>query len=459
MANQETILFAPEISERDLDKEVDNVNQQLEGVGEDVPVNFDADEMDMDGLMPAGAGGGGGGMGPGGAAGAGALASKIPKSVAGVTAAAALPVALAGGVGVGLLSAMQSASARLQTSSSLLGIAVDNFFREPGNILDEFIVRPIVNEILNASLVFDEAIRDLSSIGDGMLPDNMDEFERRADAAIDVLKLMPGPVGSITSAADDAADVLGDVASRWPGWPDVSGLWPGWPDLGKLWPGWPDIGTEWPGWPDLGMPEWPSSNDILSLFPSISVGSLRDAILGDGDAGGGVETGGGGGGETLDPPPSDDDGTDTGGVGRPRDGLDPGRGSGGGETPDPSPPSSGDGGDSGTGGRPRDGLVPSLQSGGRIGKSGIAEVHRGELVADPDRLVSELASAVSQASGGGQTRRMDTSGMERRLDQVVRRLQRLENAFDVTVEVDGETIARASANGKKNRVSDSNQLV
>jgi hypothetical protein len=417
MANQSTILFDPELDERALDKEVDNVNQQLEGVGEDVPVNFEGEMPEMDGLMPAGAGGGGGGVGPGGAAGAGALASKIPKSVAGVTAAAALPVALAGGVGVGLLSAMQSASARLQTSSSLLGIAVDNFFREPGNILDEFIVRPIVNEILNASLAFDEALRDLSSIGDGMLPANLDEFERRADAAIDVLKLMPGPVGAITSAADDAADVLGDVASLWPGWPDVSGLWPGWPDVGDLWPGWPDIDTEWPGWPDVGTPTWPSSSDILSLFPSISAGNLRDRILG-----------------RFDPT---SDGGDTGG-------------------------------NDTTGGRDWQAMLPEdipdqltegFASGGRVRSTGIATVHRNEIIASPDRLVSELASAVSQASGGGRTNvSMDTREMERKLDQLNRNVRRLADSLSVDG-VGAEEIARLSTNGRQERISDRDPTV
>jgi hypothetical protein len=418
------ILFDPNLDERALDKEVDQVNDQLAGVGEDVPVNFDPEEMEMDGLMPAGGRGGGGGFG-GAAAGAG-LASKIPKPVAGVTAAAAMPIAISGAVGVGMLSAMQGASARMQTSASILGQAWNNIWRPIGDKVDQLFIRPVALDILQATQDYADLFRSADWLTDPIM--------RAFGSALKGDTF--GVASNLHDAFENAADRINwdAIIPSFPSWPDIKGLWPGWPDVGVEWPGWPDIGEMWPGWPDLGMPEWPSSQDILSLFPSISVGSLRDAILGDGDAGGGVETGGGGGG------------------GRPREGFVPGGSGGGG------------GDDEIDWGDPSDVLSrlpitgPSMQSGGRVTGSGVATVHRGELVADPDRLVSELASAVSQASGGGR-RRMDTSGMEREIQNLRRDVQRLASALDVTVEVGGETIARASAQGKKDGIADSNPKI
>lgn len=49
-----SIVFSPEISERDLDREVRDVNRQLEGMASDLPVGLDAQ---MDATRPAGAGG------------------------------------------------------------------------------------------------------------------------------------------------------------------------------------------------------------------------------------------------------------------------------------------------------------------------------------------------------------------------------------------------------------------
>jgi len=152
-----SIVFDPELDERQLDREVGQIDDRLASVGEDVPVSFDQEELDS--LSPPG-GGGGGGVGGGAGTGAAAgLASKIPKPVAGVTAAAALPVALTGGVGLGMLNAMQGASARLQTSNQLLGQAWNNFWRVPGDWLDQFLVRPLSKTVLDASLNFQEDLR------------------------------------------------------------------------------------------------------------------------------------------------------------------------------------------------------------------------------------------------------------------------------------------------------------
>lgn len=77
-----------------------------------------------------------------------------------------------------------------------------------------------------------------------------------------------------------------------------------------------------------------------------------------------------------------------------------------------------------------------LQSGGRITQTGTARVHRGELVASPDRLVSDLAAAISQAGGGGDSSRV-VSELQRLRDElagdgderVVRELRRVREAI------------------------------
>lgn len=419
MANQQSILFSPEISERDLDREVDQVNDQLAGVGEDVPVSFDPEEMQGDGLMPAGARGGGGGLGGAGKARTAAgLASRIPKPVAGVTAAAALPIAITGGVGVAMLGAMQSASARLQTSNQLFGTAVDNFFREPGNILDQFIVRPLANRLLNASLGFDEAIRDLRNIADGdILPDDMAEFERRLGASVDIMKRLPGPIGTVAEQADNAGDFLGNLSPSWPGWPSIQTDWPGWPNIPGTWPGWPNLRASWPGWPEIGSPNLPDWSVLRPPMPDWSGISLNLP-------------------DWLQRWTSGETETTDGVTDIPTDTNPPGRFSG----------------------SARDTSMIGLQSGGRVTETGVAEVHRGELVTDEDRLVSELASAVSQSTGG-RSRTMDTSGMERKLDRLHDDLRRLESALDVTLEVGREELGRAASDGKRQDISDSNPRV
>jgi hypothetical protein len=87
-----------------------------------------------------------------------------------------------------------------------------------------------------------------------------------------------------------------------------------------------------------------------------------------------------------------------------------------------------------------------------VTESGTATVHRGELVTDEQRLVSELADAIGVRDGGGGGG--DMSGVEQRLDRLSTQLRRLESALDVTVEVGSEEIARATADGRRNRVAD-----
>lgn len=457
----ESILFAPEIDERQLDRETEQVNERLQGVGQDVPVNFQ--DGGMDGLAPAGAGdmgpsgGGGGGPGLGGIAeGIGALGEKMPGSVAGVTASAAMPIALAGSVGLGMANAMMNASARMQTSASLLGQAWNNIWRPLGDNLDKLFIRDIVTNLLDETQKFSEIMS--GAFSGGIIPGSREEAAQRARAAEQFGEIAPGPLSKIFSVGGGALANMLDpntdffqipdfpswiggiinpfpnwlqnspgiiptfpgwdfVENSWPGWPRIGKLWPGWPNVGKMWPGWPDIMGEWPGWPtakiqgfswpDVGTPQWPSTNDILSKFPTLNARSLRNAIF-KGDRNGGDGSGGGndGGGGFLDD------------------------------------------------------LIPGVQTGGRIERTGIAEVHRGELVADPDRLVSELASAVSQASGGGRRRRtdMDTSDMEQKLDELNRNVRRLANSLSVDG-VGKEEIARLNADGQENRLGDTDPLV
>jgi hypothetical protein len=130
-------------------------------------------------------------------------------------------------------------------------------------------------------------------------------------------------------------------------------------------------------------------------------------------------------------------------------GLPPG--GGGGTLP---PVGGGNGGREFPPGDPRN--APSAQTGGRITESGLAEVHRGELVTDPDRLVSDLAEAVNRAGGGGGD---GTQRLESKLDQVNRNLRRLESVLsNLTIEADGEAIGRVAQEGQRDRINDTDPL-
>jgi len=167
----ESIVFDPEVDKRALDKEAQAVDDRFEQSGQINPeIGEVQGELGLDGV--GGIGGGGRDMGGGGMGGAGAgagLASRIPKSIAGVTAAAAMPVALAGGVGIGMLSAMQGASARLQTSTNLLGQAWNNVWRPLGDRVDDLFIRDLAQDIVNATQGFEETLR--GTFDEGLIPD------------------------------------------------------------------------------------------------------------------------------------------------------------------------------------------------------------------------------------------------------------------------------------------------
>lgn len=264
----ESIVFDPLIPDRELDQQADKVDQRLAESGQINPELGEVQgELGLDGI--GGVGGGGGGMGLGGGAGragaAAGLASRIPKPVAGVTAGAALPAALVGGVGVGLLSAMQGASARLKTSTTLLGQAWNNVFRPLGDDLDKLFVRDLVQDLVDITEDFEEtyrndgrgeAIQDISvnlgtliseNVGDaianeirnsvgGQGGDILGDAIEDAFSNFNAQKAFSSPVGAIEQVINSmtaATKSVFDDIKPWPGWPSVKADWPGWPSLDK----------------------------------------------------------------------------------------------------------------------------------------------------------------------------------------------------------------------------------
>lgn len=440
MSPAETIVFNPSIPDRELDREASKVDKRLAESGQIQPEIGDVEgELGLGELGGGGMGGDGLGIGgAGGAGGAAGLASKIPKPVAGVTAAAALPVALAGGVGIGLLSAMSSASARLQTQGKLLGIAVDNFFREPGNILAESF-QPAVDGILDLSTTFDENMRELSDV----FPDGFGDEQMGVAIAAAVTEELTG-VDLAARIADFEWPNIDDmwpgwpsIDTEWPGWPSINTDWPGWPSIDTTWPGWPNIKGQWGGWPDIGTPSWPSSGQILAEFPSLSVSDLRNQILGN-DSGGSDTV-------TLDP------GDTSGGTFDPPRAVpgDSGGGGGGFDVTDPG---------SWFGGFQRGGVInrPTPVMAGEAGPEVITPV------AELRRMMEGVAQQQSGGGGndGGGMDREAMRPVENKLDRLNRNITQLAQAMQsMSIEVDGETLGRAAAKGQRENVTDTDPLV
>jgi hypothetical protein len=305
---------------------------------------------------------------------------------------------------VGLAKGIAGSSAKLGTTTSLLKQAVTTFFRPFGDFLGT-LLRPAAKALFGFARSWNSTVgpklRAAAEAITGGIGTGIDAIQTGVKTLIDVFP-------SLDSFRSLPGDALGVIEDAWPGWPDVGALWPGWPNIGELWPGWPDIGM-----PDL--PDWSSLRPPMPDWSGLSL-NLPDFLQRwiDGEAG------------TTPGNTS---------VGSSREGLlERGRQ------------------------RRLFAGVTSNQLGGRVTGDGVATVHRGELISDPDRLVNELASAVSQSTGG-RSRTMDTSGMERKLDRLHDDLRRLESALDVTLEVGREELARASANGKQDDISDSNPRV
>lgn len=106
--------------------------------------------------------------------------------------------------------------------------------------------------------------------------------------------------------------------------------------------------------------------------------------------------------------------------------------------------------------------IAPMNTGGRITSSGVAEVHRGELVAHPDRLVNDLASAIESAGGGrggGGRPAADMSGVESELKALRRDVKRLARAMkSMRFEADGEQLGRFVTESNQEQVYDSNPL-
>jgi hypothetical protein len=99
----------------------------------------------------------------------------------------------------------------------------------------------------------------------------------------------------------------------------------------------------------------------------------------------------------------------------------------------------------------------SLQTGGRITQTGLAQVDRGELVTDEQRLVDELASAISTSTNGSEA---DTSAIEDKLDRLNRNINRLASEMrGMELRTDSETIGRVASEGQRQRVADSDPTV
>lgn len=396
-----SIVFSPEIDDRALNKETKQINQQLEESASNISPEFD--QGGLDSLMPAGGGGmemGGGGMGPGGAAGVGALASRIPKPIAGVTAAAALPVALAGGIGVGMLSAMHGASARLQTSTSLLGMAWNAVWRPIGNKVDQLFVRDAVLSVVDAVLEGNEAFRSADwlvdpmarAVGDIMTGDTGGAIVNLGVAARRATTRLTGLEWPTLSSQD----VVGGI-----GWPTLSAAAIANPIT------WPAIGAgmllNQVGFPSitaqgvLGNIEWPT----LTFDAVMSY--LTDPSKGNGGSGGGGGGGGGGG------PPS--------------------------KPPKPAPK-------------------------GPNGSWQWSPHRRAWRWVSSGSQFDDGSATGGGGGGSGTTVNVDNSGLEESMERVHREIKRMNEKFgDFGISVDGEQLGRVTQNSRQNRISDTDPTV
>lgn len=386
-----SVIFDPEVPDRALDREVSKVDDAFADTGKIEPEVGDVQgDIGLDGVGGVGDGGGIGPTGPGGASPLTSLSSKLPKPIAGVTAASAMPVALAGAVGAGMAKAMHAASARLKTSTSILKAAWNNIWRPLGDKLDEMFVRDISRDIFQETKNFGKAIRQgdwlrgFAELKTGVDFDE-DTLAQKVGAAVGFL-LSPGNPIAMRVWSGLAQDISNQFSSiNWGGViPD-----PNWPRILTT-PPW-QLVLEWPGWDrfvtgvDLGsmidVPDWLSGGGGGPLASPASFAPPGETGL-------------------LDPTRTSIHGSELGGRQFTADRtLENER-------------------------RRSTVMGGGLQGGGRVTRSGVARVHRGELVSDPDRLVSELADAVNQLQPGGGGRSGDMSGVRKDIQNLHRDLQR-----------------------------------
>lgn len=263
-------------------------------------------------------GGGGGGVA---LQGAGALGLRSALggggAATGAAAGALTKVALGGAIGFGILQGVQrlaQASPSLQQTTSLLGEAMDLFFRPFGNFLGDAL-RPLAESLTTAAIGLNKSITSKGLVVGGV------------SSLLDLVNNLPGELGKIFAQNlgtgleflfgdneffdalqrfqwdwfipivkwDDVVGGFGDaITNAWPGWPNVQGLWPGWPNLDVPSGFWPTIGA--PGVIDttFGAADIDGDDVLDPLFGGIEIDA--DDILsefsfgGDGDQGDTADT-------------------------------------------------------------------------------------------------------------------------------------------------------------------------
>ncbi|AFH21514.1 hypothetical protein OSG_eHP3_00005, partial [environmental Halophage eHP-3] len=235
------------------------------------------------------------------------------------------------------------------------------------------------------------------------------------------------------------------IQEQWDGWPSIQEQWDGWPSIQEQWDGWPSIQEQWDGWPDLGD-LWPGWSTYL---PVIDAQSFIDSVI----SGEPEETD-----DTDDTDADEDDGE----LPPSQIPADPD------EVAEDNPmipnPDSGGGGDVPEGVRGdrsdevSDGEVGfnpdyGLATGGLIDSDGVAMLHEGERVV-PEAQVSDRGPAPIEATAD-----VDTSTIEDKLDRLHSDLQQLQRAMDVSLQVDKETLGRATNDARRNRMGDTDPTV
>ena len=443
---EESIVFGPEVPDRELDREVGKIERAMSDVDTTVGVNGDAGGLGMPDVD-----GGGGGEDALGSIESGIggmnqqLRSRLPASVPAVAggAAAALPIAIAGGVGMGMLSAMQSASARLQTSASLLSQAWNNVWRPLGDDLDGLFVRDAVEDVVDATRDFEETWRD---------GDHWDALVNLEDNLIDAVEgAVEAPFRAVFDATRDRAlgidvELMPDAVVGAIGWPEVTapGVMDaiGWPDVGAEWSGWPDIQGMWPGWPDIETLADPLEATRDAMLDFVSFANSLPGV--DIDV---PDSRSGGTGDARQPTPEErrlfggvDDGPDEA-VDAPRRQF----GGGGGTTPTGPPVAVQRGG------------VVRGETTARIAEAGPEVVAP---LSDFERMVERAARAGADGGGGGGMSDEHAREIRRSLDTVVRELRKTRDSIQsLELKTDRETLARATTKGRGDGVFDSNPLM
>lgn len=277
---------------RKLTREVEQAIEQAES-----SVSPSADGSFRGRTTPGGGGGTGGvvgGAAAGGAARSGALSSLAKGGTAAGGAAVLGTVFLGGVVATKMLQKMQQASGELQASTSMLGTAMDLFFKPFGDYLGSLLM-PLSKSLLKTSVGLNKNISENGLIIGGM------------QSLLDFVNNLPGEIGKIfvQTMGQRLEGLFGEhelftelQEFQWSDWiPIVK-----WDDflsgafdmVSDEWPGWPAIKTDWPGWPDIPDDPFGGLNN--------SIGSTEDALDGLVDwvnntiPGVNIDTGGGGDG-------------------------------------------------------------------------------------------------------------------------------------------------------------------